>query len=139
MIAQVLENIKRYSSEQNKDDIELFTKILKIIRNTIDIHVSYNEVENKLYGSRGLSQLMVRTSRIVLSAKYEIYNNLFGVPDKNNLNNLRYDDGLLERIESLLKSLDEPTFENIRYELRDRKDLFLPFHKRELEKLIGSS
>lgn len=139
MIEQTLENIKRYSNEQNKTDIELFVKILKVVRNTIDIHVSYKETESKLYGSKGISQLMVRTSRIVLNAKYEIYNNLFGPPDKENEINQRYDDGLVERIDSLLKTLNEPTFENIRYELRDRKDLFLSFHKRELEKLIGSS
>lgn len=139
MIEQTLENIKRYTNEQNKTDIELFVKILKVIRNTIDIHVSYKETENKLYGSKRVSQLMVRTSRIVLNAKYEIYNNLFGTPDKNGETNQRYDDGLLERIDSLLKNINEPTFENIRYELRDRKDLFLSFHKRELEKLIESS
>jgi len=139
MIEQTLENIKRYTNEQNRTDIELFVKILKVIRNTIDIHVSYKETESKLYGSKRVSQLMVRTSRIVLNAKYEIYNNLFGPPDKENEINQRYDDGLVERIDSLLKTLNEPTFENIRYELRDRKDLFLSFHKRELEKLIGSS
>ena len=138
MIEQTLENVKRYTNEQNRTDIELFIKILKVIRNTIDIHVSYRATENKLYGSKRVSQLMVRTSRIVLNAKYEIYNNLFGPPDKNEINQ-RYDDGLVERIDSLLKTLNEPTFENIRYELRDRKDLFLSFHKRELEKLIGSS
>ena len=136
MIENVLENIKKYSNENNKDDIDLFTKILKIIRNTVDIHVSYTETESKLYGIQNATRLMVRTSRIVLSAKYEIYNNLFGVPDKSDEGNLVYDDSIIERIDTLLKNLSDPTFANIRYELRDKKDLFLPIQKVEIEKLI---
>ena len=136
MIENVLENIKKYSNENNKDDIDLFTKILKIIRNTVDIHVSYTETESKLYGIQNATRLMVRTSRIVLSTKYEIYNNLFGVPDKSDEGNLVYDDSIIERINTLLKNLSDPTFANIRYELRDKKDLFLPIQKVEIEKLI---
>ncbi len=136
MIENVLENIKKYSNENNKDDIDLFIKILKIIRNTVDIHVSYTETESKLYGIQNATRLMVRTSRIVLSAKYEIYNNLFGAPDKSEEGNLVYDDGIIERIDTLLKNLSDPTFANIRYELRDKKDLFLPIQKVEIEKLI---
>ena len=63
MIEQTLENIKRYTNEQNRTDIELFVKILKVIRNTIDIHVSYKETESKLYGSKRVFQL--KRTRIV--------------------------------------------------------------------------
>ena len=133
MITDTLERIKKYSNEHNKDDIELFTKILKVIRNTVNMHVSFTETENKLYGIKGISQLMVRTSRIVLAAKYEVYNNLFGIPDSGN-----YDDSLIDRIAALLKTLSDPTFANIRYEMRDKVGLFLSLHKVELEKLIAS-
>lgn len=137
MIEETLERIKKYGNEQNKDDIELFTKILKVIRNTIDMHVSFTETEKKLYGTNGVTQLLVRTSRIVLNAKYEIYNNLFGeVGKEDGVKN--YDDGLIDRIDYLLKNLSDPTFVNIRYEMRDKVDLFLSVQRVELEKLISS-
>lgn len=134
MIDATLERIKKYGNEQNKQDIELFSKILKVIRNTIDMHISYTDAEKKLYGIEGITQLMVRTSRIVLDAKYEIYNNLFGMPRKED-GMANYDDILVERIEHQLKTLDEPTFANIRYEMRDKKELFLSEQRIELEKL----
>jgi len=137
MIEETLERIKKYGNEQNKDDIELFTKILKVIRNTIDMHLSFTETEKKLYGTAGITQLLVRTSRIVLDAKYEIYNNLFGkVGVVDGVRN--YDDLLVDRIDYLLKTLSDPTFANIRYEMRDKVDLFLSTQKIELEKLISS-
>ena len=128
---------KKYGIEQNKDDIELFTKILKVIRNTIDMHLSFTETEKKLYGTNGVTQLLVRTSRIVLNAKYEIYNNLFGELGKED-GVKNYDDALIDRIDYLLKNLHEPTFANIRYEMRDKVDLFLSGQRLELEKLISS-
>ena len=80
---------------------------------------------------------MVRTSRIVLNAKYEIYNNLFGKAGL--VDGVRnYDDSLIDRIDYLLKTISEPTFANIRYEMRDKVDLFLSVQKIELEKLISS-
>ena len=137
MIEETLERIKKYGNEQNKDDIELFTKILKVIINTIDMHLSFTETEKKLYGTNGVTQLLVRTSRIVLNAKYEIYNNLFGeVSKEDGVKN--YDDGLIDRIDYLLKNLSDPTFANIRYEMRDKVDLFLSVQRVELEKLISS-
>ena len=129
--------LKKYGNEQNKDDIELFTKILKVIRNTIDMHLSFTETEKKLYGTNGVTQLLVRTSRIVLNAKYEIYNNLFGELGKED-GVKNYDDALIDRIDYLLKNLHEPTFANIRYEMRDKVDLFLSGQRLELEKLISS-
>ena len=137
MIEKTLERIKKYGNEQNKDDIELFTKILKVIRNTIDMHLSFTETEKKLYGTNGVTQLLVRTSRIVLNAKYEIYNNLFGELGKED-GVKNYDDALIDRIDYLLKNLHEPTFANIRYEMRDKVDLFLSGQRLELEKLISS-
>ena len=134
MIDATLERIKKYGNEQNKQDIELFTKILKIIRNTIDMHISFTNTEKKLYGLSGISQLMVRTSRIVLSAKYEVYNNLFGRPGIND-GITNYDNDIIDRIDHQLKTLDEPTFANIRYELRDKESLFLPEQQVELQKL----
>tara|TARA_Y100000591_G_scaffold333255_1_gene375043 strand:- start:2761 stop:3393 length:633 start_codon:yes stop_codon:yes gene_type:complete len=134
MVETTLENIKKYSN-QNKQDIELFTKILKIIKNTIDLHISFTETEKKLYGIEGITQLLVRTSRIVLSAKYEIYNNLFGEPGI--IEGARnYDSRLLDKIDDLLKTLEKPTFQNIRYEMRSDKDLFLSSEKAKLEKYI---
>ena len=134
MIESTLEHIKKYGSPENRQDIELFTKILKVIKNTIDLHISF-ETEKKLYGVEGITQLLVRTSRIVLSAKYEIYNNLFGDPEiKDGTKN--YDNRLINKIDTLLKTLKEPTFQNIRYEMRDDKDLFLSREKMELEKYI---
>ena len=137
MIEKTLERIKKYGNEQNKDDIELFTKILKVIRNTIDMHLSFTETEKKLYGTNGVTQLLVRTSRIVLNAKYEIDNNLFGELGKED-GVKNYDDALIDRIDYLLKNLHEPTFANIRYEMRDKVDLFLSGQRLELEKLISS-
>ena len=77
---------------------------------------------------------MVRTSRIVLSAKYEVYNNLFGKPG-NQDGITKYDDDIIDRIDYQLKTLNEPTFANIRYELRDKESLFLPEQQVELQKL----
>lgn len=135
MVESTLEHIKKYSRPENRQDIELFTKILKVIKNTIDLHISFTETEKKLYGVEGITQLLVRTSRIVLSAKYEIYNNLFGEPKiVDNVKN--YDDRLISKIDNLLKELKEPTFQHLRYEMRDDKDLFLSREKMELEKYI---
>ncbi len=135
MVESTLEHIKKYGSPENRQDIELFTKILKVIKNTIDLHISFTETEKKLYGVEGITQLLVRTSRIVLSAKYEIYNNLFGEPKVvDSVKN--YDDRLIGKIDKLLKELKEPTFQHLRYEMRDDKDLFLSREKMELEKYI---
>lgn len=135
MVESTLEHIKKYSGFENRQDIELFTKILKVIKNTIDLHISYTETEKKLYGVEGITQLLVRTSRIVLSAKYEIYNNLFGEPKVVD-GTKNYDDRLIDKIDGLLKTLNDPTFQNIRYEMRDDKNLFLSQEKTELEKYI---
>ena len=43
---------------------------------------------------------------------------------------------MIDKIDGLLKTLKEPTFQNIRYEMRDDKDLFLSREKMELEKYI---
>ena len=83
--------------------------------------------------------MYLQTSRIILGTKYEIYNNLFGVPEKDEeTNQLMYDESLTNRIEYLLKTLDKPTFKNISLEMRNDIKLFLPEHQREVEKLISS-
>jgi hypothetical protein len=101
------------------------------------MHISFTEAEKKLYGIDGVTQLMVRTSRIVLSAKYEVYNNLFGSPGiVNGVSD--YDDALVERIDTQLKTLRDPSFANIRFEMRDKVDLFLLEQQLELQKLNSS-
>ena len=66
---------------------------------------------------------------------YEIYNNLFGAPEKDETTNqLNYDESLLNRIEYLLKALDKPTFKNIALEMKNDIKLILPEHQRDIEK-----
>ena len=141
MINFKLKQMKSFLSEKNKEEIELFDNILKVIQNSIDIHLTFKDFEDKLNLSLNntSNQIYMRTSRIILDTKFEIYNNLFGIPDKNENGKANYDIALLDRIDYLLKTLQEPTFKNISLQMKDYYNLFLPIHKREIQKLISSN
>lgn len=139
MITLKIESLKSFSCEKNKNEVFLLISVLNIIKNSINSYKNLKDYESKYNISFKNNQMYLQTSRIILGTKYEIYNNLFGVPEKDEeTNQLMYDESLTNRIEYLLKTLDKPTFKNISLEMRNDIKLFLPEHQREVEKLISS-
>ena len=139
MISLKIENLKNFSNEANKNEVFLLISSLNIIKNSINSYKNLKDYESKYNISFKNNQMYLQTSRIILDTKYEIYNNLFGAPEKDETTNqLNYDESLLNRIEYLLKALDKPTFKNIALEMKNDIKLFLPEHQRDIEKLISS-
>ena len=89
------------------EDLSFYINLLKSIEAIIDEHNQLTELEKKMYGNntdknaKQVYSMIYKTTIIKLKPEYEVYDSIFGKP--NRTNNEVYDDNIILRIKSLLK------------------------------------
>jgi len=111
----IIRRLDDFITPSTKEEIELFKKLVNLMRYSTETRMSYDDAQEKLYGSKEMMKLMVETSRIILRAPFEIYNLLFGRPDKmKSITHTRYEDYLILAIEEILAENPGILFEDIK-------------------------
>jgi hypothetical protein len=96
------------------EDFLIYKEIIGAFENIILEHKQLEDLEKKIYGSsKDISTIIYKTTMIRLKPEYEIYNVLFGKPDR--ANNESYNDIIIKDIEHLLsfENVDFKTIQNI--------------------------
>ena len=90
-----------YYKTYNLEDIIIYKDIIKAIEIFLNEHQQLNHLEKKLYGEeKVLSTIIYKTAMIKLKPEYEIYNLIFGRPEK--IKNQMYDELIINDISNLL-------------------------------------
>ena len=111
----ILARLDGFKNETNKEEVELFKKMVSLMRYSTEKHISFEEAQEKLFGGEEMMQLRVITSRIILQAPFEIYNLLFGRPDKKkSIDHQRYEDHLILEIKKILAENPGILFDDIK-------------------------
>lgn len=101
-----------YSKYYKKDDLVIYKDVLKALELLIIEHKQLNEFEKSVYGSgNDISTMIYKTTMIRLKPEYEIYDAIFGKPDKNK--NEIYDLSTIEEIQECLK-IEDVDFDQIK-------------------------
>jgi hypothetical protein len=103
-----IENIKNkldyYYKIYHLEDIIIYKDIIKAIEIFLNEHHQLHDLEKKIYGSKEdnavLTTMIYKTAMIKLKPEYEIYNLIFGKPEKNK--NQIYDENIINDISKLL-------------------------------------
>jgi len=118
LLDRIQDRMNKYKKSYNESDLDVYDYLIKFIKNHFDQHSELEEMETKFYGKNGYSSnfatLLFKTPPIHLKAEYEIYNLLYGKPNKqqNETYNILY----LNKIIDLLK-IEDITFEEIKKEM----------------------
>ncbi len=77
-----------YKNDGNSDEIYLMQKVVDLMKQASEIHVSYSDMYQRIYGSEGVSmnRIIFETSRVILKAPFEIYDSLFGIKEGQTYN-----------------------------------------------------
>ena len=111
----IIKRLDGFMTPENEEEITLFKKLVNLMRYSTETHMSYRDAKEKLYGGKEMMKLMVETSRIILKAPFEIYNLLFGRPDKfKSITHTRYEDHLILEIEKILGDNPGILFDDIK-------------------------
>jgi len=118
LLDKIQEKINKYKKSYVESDLEAYDHLTTIIKNHFDQHYELEEMETKFYGQKGYSSnfatVLFKTPPIHLKAEYEIYNLLYGRPNKKQ--NESYNILYLNKIIDLLK-IEDITFEEIKKEM----------------------
>tara|TARA_B100000214_G_scaffold333550_1_gene275668 strand:- start:12 stop:563 length:552 start_codon:yes stop_codon:yes gene_type:complete len=98
-------------------DLEIYEYFVNFIKSYFNQHTEFQDLENKLYhtdNNSNIATLFYKTPSIKLKAEYEIYNLIFGKPNKQNkeIYNILY----INKIIDLLKD-DDITFDKIKNQM----------------------
>ena len=116
----IIDRLNLFKNNRNKTDVEFIIQVMNILRYSTDIHMSFEEATRLLYGSEKQNRLLVETSRIVLKSQYEIYNLLFGIPNKHNPTHMTYEIHMLNDIKAILDTYPGILFKDIYDRLKDK-------------------
>lgn len=109
-----------YSKYYKKDDLLIYKDVLKALELLIIEHKQLDELEKSVYSSgNDISTMIYKTTMIRLKPEYEIYDAIFGKPDKNK--NESYDSSKIEEIQESLK-IEDVDFDQIKERIQIRKD-----------------
>lgn len=118
LLNRIQERIKKYKNLYDDHDLDLYDYLINFIKNHFDQHSELEKMEDNFYGKNGYSSnfatLLFKTPSIRLKAEYEIYNLLYGKPDKQQKET--YNILHLNKIIDLLK-VEDITFEEIKKEM----------------------
>lgn len=114
MINSLKQKIESFYLKYKIDDLLLYKDILEIIEIVINEHNQLFDLEKEKYSLNNSNSLIYKTKMIRLKAEYEIYNLIYGKPDKNEL----YDTNKLKIIKNLLQ-IENITFDNIKKKLEE--------------------
>ena len=107
--------INEYMLKYNAEDLIIYKDALEMIEITINEHNQLFDLEkekNKL--KKDTNSFIYKTKMIRLKAEYEIYNLVYGKPEKFEL----YDNSILNTIKKLLK-INNITFDKIKKKLNE--------------------
>ena len=111
----IIKRLDGFITPETEEEIDLFKKLVNLMRYSTETHISYEEAKEKLYGGKEMMKMLVETSRIILQAPFEIYNLLFGRPDKKkSITHTRYDDRLILEIRKILGEFPGILFDDIK-------------------------
>ena len=115
LLDKIQQKINKYKDNYDNHDLEIYEHLITFIKNIFDQHNEFQELESKLYGKNtlenNLATLIYKTPTIRLKPEYEIYNLIFGKPDKKNQET--YNMSYINEIQQML-SEDDVTFEKIK-------------------------
>jgi hypothetical protein len=111
----IISRLDGFITPDNEEEITLFKKLVNLMRYSTETHMSYREAKEKMYGGKEMMKMLVETSRIILKAPFEIYNLLFGRPDKfKSITHTRYEDHLILEIEKILRENPGILFDDVK-------------------------
>lgn len=96
----------------NTDDLLMYKEMLRAFETMLIEHKQLDELEKTIYGSENdVSTIMYKTAMIRLKPEYEIYDMIFGRPDRNK--DGRYNEDIVSKIADLL-NVPDITFDKIK-------------------------
>jgi hypothetical protein len=96
----------------NAEELLIYKDILKAFEAMIIEHKQLDELEKTMYGSANdVSTMVYKTAMIRLKPEYEIYDMIFGRPDRKN--DEKYNEEMIRQIEGLLE-IHDITFDKIK-------------------------
>ena len=114
MINSLKQKIESFYLKYKLDDLLLYKDILEMVEIVINEHNQLFDLEKEKYSTNNSNSFIYKTKIIKLKAEYEIYNLIYGKPNKNDI----YDNNKLENIKKLLQ-IENITFDNIKKRLEE--------------------
>ena len=101
----IFSKLYKFDNPNVQDEVDFLIKIVEVMQTSVQTRFTIDDANQKIYGKTAGNLILVETSRIVLQAKYEVYNIIFGDPmlDDRDLD-IEYKPNLLEAI---AKALDD--------------------------------
>jgi hypothetical protein len=90
------------------EEIAVYEKIVIFVQETLGTYNSHERMVSKLYKNAGVAQFINTLPFITLKPHYEVYNSLYGRPEK-----FKYDKKILKEIEAILKDNPGIVFKKI--------------------------
>jgi len=108
----IMKNKIKYYQSFVKDDLQLYADLLNMFEIILNEHTQFEEMERKVYsginGKNDVSSLIYKTTIIRLKPEYEIYNIIFGKPQREKKQ--VYHEEVIKDIQKILE------FENITFD-----------------------
>ncbi len=107
----ILSRLNFYKNDTNIDEILMMKKVVDLMKQASEAKMSYSSMYERLYGSDGINmnRMIFETSRIILKAPFEIYDNLFGVSEGK-----EYNRSIIREIENILEAHPGIMFDEIK-------------------------
>ena len=109
MINSLKQKAESFYLKYKMDDLLLYKDIIEMVEIVINEHNQLFDLEKEKYSTNNSNSLIYKTKMIRLKAEYEIYNLIYGRPNKNEL----YDSSKLKIIKNLLQ-IENITFDDIK-------------------------
>lgn len=113
----VVDRLNMFKNNRNKSDVEFMLNVVQGLRYSTNVQMSYDDIRNEMHKSGKVNRITFETTRIILQAQYEIYNLLFGVPNKENPQHEKYQTHMLNDIKVLLDTYPGILFDQIKERL----------------------
>ena len=113
LLDKIQMKINKYKNNYKNYDLDIYEHLVNFIKNHFNQHIENEELENKLYNTNNnnVATLFYKTPVVRLKAEYEIYNLIFGKPNK--MKKETYNMSHIKTIVDLLKE-DDITFDKIK-------------------------
>ena len=103
-------------------EIDLLKQVVSVMKAAVETRFIIDKNRKKMYGDVNINVLFKDTSRIILMAKYEVYNAIYGNPKLNPIKK-KFDLSKLEKIQKILNDTPGITIKNIKRILNNQNEL----------------